>query len=353
LELIRNKYTTPLVSICCLTYNHEPYIRRAIEGFLIQKTNFLFEVIIHDDASTDLTASIIEEYRIKNPDIILPIYQQVNQRSQETKRVVEIVFNYARGKYIALCEGDDYWIDPFKLQKQVDFLEKNENFGLVHGGINAYDEKRKKWRYNLDSNKNNNRNISSAFDLFYLIINNEYRIRTPTVLFRKKLLDLIPPNRVNFLLGDIPLWLDLSQLTRFYYFNEVFSVYRHVSNSVTRQINKTKLYRFILSTCEVRLYYCHKYNYSINTKLKRKYNKALIMYKLYDPNYNGLFPLQGQSKINGYILKHINDQFIRYAVLLYIRFFSFLKFLFKILRLKRKTEKNVNITALSINGNIL
>jgi glycosyltransferase involved in cell wall biosynthesis len=118
----------PLVSICCITYNHEKYIQQCLEGFLIQKTTFLFEILIHDDASTDRTADIIREYETKYPDIIKPIYQTENQYSKGV--IVSAVYNWprAKGKYIALCEGDDYWIDSYKLQKQVDFMEANPEY---------------------------------------------------------------------------------------------------------------------------------------------------------------------------------------------------------------------------------
>jgi len=113
-----------LVSISCLTYNHEPYIRSAIEGFLKQNTTFHFEVLMHDDASTDHTASIIREYEEKYPDIINPIYQIENQYSKGVWVSGVYQFPRAKGKYIAICEGDDYWTDPLKLQKQVDLMEK-------------------------------------------------------------------------------------------------------------------------------------------------------------------------------------------------------------------------------------
>ena len=126
----------PLVSICCLTYNHEPYIKECIEGFLMQKTNFSFEVLIHDDASIDNTANIIRSYEKKYPDIIKPIYQTENQFSKGVRVTLVFQFPRAQGKYIALCEGDDYWIDPYKLQKQVDFLESNPEIVMTFG--NAY-----------------------------------------------------------------------------------------------------------------------------------------------------------------------------------------------------------------------
>lgn len=113
----------PLVSICCIAYNHEKFIRQALDGFIMQKTNFFFEVLINDDASTDNTADIIKEYEKKYPDIIKPTYQSENQFSKGKSMFVNYTFPRIQGKYVALCEGDDYWTDPLKLQKQVDFLD--------------------------------------------------------------------------------------------------------------------------------------------------------------------------------------------------------------------------------------
>lgn len=118
-----------VVSICCLAYNHAPYIRECLEGFLMQRVNFPFEVLIHDDASTDGTADIIREYQEKYPDIIKPVIQKENQYSKGVRNIsAKYNFSRAKGRYIAMCEGDDYWTDPLKLQKQVDFLEVNSDF---------------------------------------------------------------------------------------------------------------------------------------------------------------------------------------------------------------------------------
>ncbi len=125
-----------LVSIRCLVYNHEPYLRQCLEGFVMQRTNFRFEAIVHDDASTDGSAAIIREYAEKYPDIIKPIYETENQYSKHDGALTRIMNAACRGKYIAMCEGDDYWIDPLKLQKQVDWLEKHPDCNLVFS--NAY-----------------------------------------------------------------------------------------------------------------------------------------------------------------------------------------------------------------------
>ena len=113
----------PLVSISCATYLHENFIRDAIEGFLMQQTNFKIEILIHDDASSDKTAEIVREYEYKYPQLIIATYQIENQFKKNPKTSKYVTPPERKGKYIALCEGDDYWTDPLKLQKQVDFLE--------------------------------------------------------------------------------------------------------------------------------------------------------------------------------------------------------------------------------------
>ena len=119
-----------MVSICCTTYNHENYIEKALDGFLMQKTTFNIEIIVHDDASTDSTQTIIKKYQDAHPGLINPILQKVNQFSQGIKPSPNFVWPKARGKYIALCEADDYWVDEYKLQKQVDALEANDQYAI-------------------------------------------------------------------------------------------------------------------------------------------------------------------------------------------------------------------------------
>lgn len=123
-----------LVSILCTAYNHEQYIRSALDSFVSQKTDFAFEVLVNDDASTDGTAAIIREYEEKYPEIIRPFYQVENQFSKGIGYIYENIFYpKARGKYFAFCEGDDYWTDESKLQRQVDFLESHPDYSAcVH-----------------------------------------------------------------------------------------------------------------------------------------------------------------------------------------------------------------------------
>lgn len=114
-----------MVSVCCITYNQKDYIRDAIEGFLKQKTNFDYEIIIHDDASTDGTTEILKEYEERYPGKFRIIYEEENQY-QKGSSFIRAMYEQAKGKYIAVCEGDDYWCDENKLQLQVDYMEQNQ-----------------------------------------------------------------------------------------------------------------------------------------------------------------------------------------------------------------------------------
>ena len=128
-----------MVSIICIAYNHENYIRQALDGFVMQKTNFKIEVLINDDASTDDTAEIIKDYEEKYPDIIFPVYQEKNLYSQGIDPT-RILIEKAKGRYIAFCEGDDYWTDEYKLQKQIEVLEAHPEYSACVHNVPVVDE---------------------------------------------------------------------------------------------------------------------------------------------------------------------------------------------------------------------
>ena len=215
-----------MVSICCLAYNHELYIRQCLDGFLMQKTTFRFEVLIHDDASTDRTAEIIREYEKKYPDIIKPIYQEENQYSKGIR--ISHVFQYprAKGKYIALCEGDDYWIDDQKLQKQFDALEENPNcFFCAHRVyVECFDDEKN--NYYLPKGDECKGIISS--DVFFDLASN-YQIQTSSYFFLN-LPEMKNGDYPEFFsvidVGDTPLMLLFASKSNLYYYDDIMSCYR-------------------------------------------------------------------------------------------------------------------------------
>ena len=208
---------TPLVSIVCDTYNHVNYIRQCLDGFLMQETNFPIEILVHDDASTDGTADIVKEYESRYPNLIKPIYQTENQYSKGVKVTLEYQYSRAKGKYIAFCEGDDYWTDPLKLQKQVDFLESNPDCILTchhYKILNGIAE---------DGSANWIRPIST-FDLKYYI-GSEWFIQPLTVVFRAKILDLNEYRKYECS-KDVTLFYYLLRHGKGYFFQDEMAVYR-------------------------------------------------------------------------------------------------------------------------------
>lgn len=223
----------PLVSICCATYNHAPYIRQCLDGFVMQKTNFPVEILIHDDASTDGTQDIIREYEQRYPDIIKPIYQTKNQYSKGVK--VSLVYNYsrARGKYIALCEGDDYWTDPYKLQKQVDFLESHPDYVMCSHRFDQYYEDEQCLVKDPDEAFQ-----GTDYDLKNLI-GGKWLTQTLTVMYRRSALDLKQYESYGMSM-DIILLYALLKNGKGYCFPEVMGVYRYHDGGVWSEVSQNQ-----------------------------------------------------------------------------------------------------------------
>lgn len=189
---------TPLVSICSITYNHKPYIRQCLDSLLLQKTNFIYEIIINDDCSTDGTTEIIKEYASKYPNLIHPIFHDENQYSKGVRGMfAKFCFPKARGKYIAMCEGDDYWTDPLKLQKQVDFLESNPEYSMACSDATILTNNGElEWcRYIIDTDVSVND----------IIVNGGLFIQTASYLYRRAIMDKYPDCCINCHVGDYPL----------------------------------------------------------------------------------------------------------------------------------------------------
>lgn len=222
------KDTRPImVSIRCSTYNHERYIRDALEGFVMQKTNFRFEAIVHDDVSTDGTAAIIREYAEKYPNIIKPIYETVNQYSKHDGSLNRIMNAHMHGKYIAVCEGDDYWTDPYKLQKQVDFLENNPEFTMVWH--DAYVETNGKIIKQL-----NRYDKDCESPISDIIFNGGLFIPTASILVKKDMIVNLPDISVRC---DYTIQMYSAYMGKVYYMKDPMCVYRY--NSVGSWTSKT------------------------------------------------------------------------------------------------------------------
>lgn len=222
--------TEPVVSISCITYNHENFIRDAIEGFLMQKTTFPVEILIHDDASTDNTASIVREYEEKYPQLIKPIYQTENQYSKRDGSIGRIQRGRARGKYFATCEGDDYWTDPLKLQKQVEFLEENQEYVLTCHRFSKFDYEKNQW-FSDDQEKffvNNKDGFSFTYPF------ESWITKTLTLVYRRSALG----NMSNYkgIVRDVVFVYFIMQNGKGYCFSDNMGVYRlHNEGVVSKQ----------------------------------------------------------------------------------------------------------------------
>lgn len=241
-----------LVSIFCLTYNHGKYIRDALDGFILQKTQFDYEVIIYDDASTDNTAEIIRSYADNYPDIIKPVLQKENQFSKGIHVFSEFFLPRVRGKYIAICEGDDYWCDENKLQRQVSFLEQNADYSGCTHQSNVLDMFRNDTR--LYSVKTNKCDLEMEEIIHYwgrLFHFSSVICRTSLFKSNNQWKEL---DKVESMIGDFPLALLMRTNGKVHYFPIVMSVYRYgVQESYSEQVYNNKVKQLNTLKDEIRL----------------------------------------------------------------------------------------------------
>ena len=214
-----NTNKNPLVSICCITYNHENYIKQAIEGFLMQKTNFGYEIVIGEDYSIDGTRKIVFNFIKKYPNLIKVIISNKNIGMQ--KNLIRTIQSCS-GKYIALCEGDDYWTDLYKLQKQVDFLEANPEYSISFHATEYL---------NMDTgiktiHKYKCKNNFRSFTIKDAILKGGEFMTTNSIVFRAEFIKNLPEWYYEAPTGDFALSLIISSHGKIAYFDDIMSVYR-------------------------------------------------------------------------------------------------------------------------------
>ena len=223
----------PLVCVRCATYKQEKFIAECLEGFLIQETDFPFEVIVHDDASPDGTADIIREYAAKYPKIIKPYIETENQWSKNDGSFMRIMYSLSKRKYIAMCEGDDYWIDPHKLQTQVSFLERHPDYSMTFHDAEVKDEPGVPPMESVYS-KLEDRDYSATE------IYENWVIPTASMVYRREVIDFPIKNPQNILNGDIFLGEKCAHMGKIRCFNKKMSVYRRQPSGCTWDENLKK-----------------------------------------------------------------------------------------------------------------
>ena len=223
-----------VVAIYCIAYNHENYIRDCLDGFVMQKANFRFVAIVHDDASKDNTAKIIREYEEKYPEIIKPIYESENQFSKDDGSLAQIM-NKAVAEtgadYVAMCEGDDYWTDPYKLQKQVDFMEENKAYSACFHNARVLGEDGKVWLFN-DLKESHDQTPDA-------IIKRHWFIPTASLMYRNLIAEY--PDFMKKEIRDYAFELFYASKGSFYYMDDVMSVYRLHQGSFSKDIAKDQI----------------------------------------------------------------------------------------------------------------
>lgn len=280
----------PKVSVRLMTYMHFNFISEAIESCLMQKTNFPFEIVIGDDFSTDGTREICLEYQRKFPDLVKVLdrplhgaYWQTRQKLGRLHNFVDII-NNCKGKYIALLDGDDYWTDPLKLQKQFEILENNKDIVVCHHWQTYGVKEGIGWQI-IDAPKRGhgymNQEVGTVKDIF----ENKLRVKTRTMMFRNIIDDKFFPDwfyKVAF--GDVPLNFLLGKHGNYYFINEPLAVYRQTDEGVStnglEEFGRKKFYaehykNWIVIWDEADKFY--EYTYHIQAKETINYFYKIIL----------------------------------------------------------------------------
>lgn len=340
------------VLVRCYTYNHSKYIEDALNGFAMQQTSFPFVCLVVDDASTDGEQDIIKAWMERECNmnmaeiidiptsivIIVPhktkvsctfafylLKQNLYKVKGEKKRHVDPWRN--RCEYEAICEGDDYWVDPLKLQKQVGYLDSNPCCVLSHTGFEYIEDdfdSINRGKYLIKQNLsilNSNENL-----LVSILDGNRYLIQTMTVVFRLEIYNKVKIELESyshlFKMGDTPLWVTMLSYGRIHFLPEVTSCYRLHIQSASHQSDMKSSFRFNLSCAEMRVYLGQKYNIPepIQKKFQKEYQNHLSRYLCLDEYYKPFIELQFDSKLDKLIYIINNNKILRRLRLLMYSF---------------------------------
>ncbi len=280
------------VSVICIAYNHQKYIRKCLEGFVTQKTNFAFEVIVHDDASTDETANIIKEYAEKYPNIIKPILQTENQYSKHIQGgiIKNFILPKAKGKYVALCEGDDCWLDENKLQTQADYLDAHTDcFCVAHSFVQH------KCKTGEDVLTVRSK-VDRDFTLEEIVAGGGALFATNSLFVRKEVKSDMPECFVSQHFGDYQIPIFAAILGKVHYQNRVMSQYNvFTENSWSKKQKYSDEKAIMLVHENIRLltavneFYQNKYNDSFENTIKKLKLEVCFYQKKYKEIKNDSF----------------------------------------------------------------
>jgi RimJ/RimL family protein N-acetyltransferase/glycosyltransferase involved in cell wall biosynthesis len=272
-------------SVFVMVYNHEKYIAECLDGILMQKCNYNFDIVVGEDCSTDNSREILLDYQNRFPGKFKLLLHETNIGAAKNQMEV---FKNCKGKYIAMCEGDDYWTDSLKLQKQVDFLEANEDCVLIHSDIflkNNSGEYIKSLKNIISKiiRRHNGANVVKH------LIKGNY-IMSVTVLMAKnalfKALENIAKNDNKIAPIDYTIFLELSKLGKIHYQQEKTAVYRILTNSASNNIDIDARLSFIESTINISRFYNQKFSVGISNLY---FDRVQLSSQLYEFAKRGLF----------------------------------------------------------------
>lgn len=290
-----NKYKY-MVYVPCLTYNHAKYITDALNGFCLQKTNFPYVCAVMDDASTDGEPGILHEYLCQNFDLgdsniarkeetddyvlsfaqhktnrncfFVVLFLKYNHFQLGKSRIPYVKEWYESAKYIAFCEGDDYWINPNKLQKQVDFLESNPDYGMCHTDFNTTGRNRIT-PVRLEKN-----------DIYWpSILIHGLRIGTVTVVVRSDVYNNIPKLNVGkgWPIGDLPIWYEIARVSKIKYIPEITATYRILQESASHSDDLDRVLLYEEKKLEMKRFYADTYNVEVDESNWMKQSYEIII----------------------------------------------------------------------------
>ena len=341
-----------MVATRCFTFNHAPYIEDAMNGFAMQETSFPVITIIVDDASTDGEPEVIRKYlaehfqspyRVEETEYANIICAKHKTNANCDFVVFLLKYNHYsikkpklpylsewndNAKYIALCEGDDYWISPEKLQEQVGFLEQHPDYSTVYTSFKSYDVKNQKWRPS-DLRKTVSGNIYSDIMAW------EVGIWTLTICFRAVNYKTLPqPNDKNVFTGDCFLFMHLSLCGKIYYLDEETAVYRYLPISASHLPSRKLASMFQMKVGKCHLYFLERHpleDQKQQRKLKKKYNMRCLSYCFYYSDWEMLkslhipiLPIGNCRDVFGYILHFLSQSktFFKIISKIYVKLYG-------------------------------
>lgn len=274
---------TPILSVAVITYNHEKYIEDCLESLVTQKVDYPYEIIIGEDCSTDNTLKYVKKYADKYPDLIRLIVSENNVGAMENDRRVMAA---CKGKYIAYCEGDDFWVDEYKLQKQIDFLEQNTDYGMVHTDFEILNEGRnqkssRKRLFRSDSER-------PTGDILEFIVKTNH-VGTASVCLRRDLFEASKVQQTvedeDWGMSDYPTWIELAAVSKIHYMPDITSSYRVHKTSLTHGLNWEGRYKFYKCRFDVKKYYVKKFKLEkLLPFINDMYYRELLKYAIFMKN---------------------------------------------------------------------